>query len=120
MTVFLFERSERPTPLAQIEALGLSPREAEVLRRFMRGETTAEAAQSLSISPRTIHKHADGIYRKLGVTDRVARSAPRGRRSTLGDRATDTRQGSGCQSGYRSGTRLWVMRRMSRPSARMV
>jgi DNA-binding CsgD family transcriptional regulator len=71
-TVFLFERSERPTPLAQIEALGLSPREAEVLRRFMRGESTAEAAQSLAISPRTIHKHAEGIYRKLGVTDRVA------------------------------------------------
>jgi DNA-binding CsgD family transcriptional regulator len=71
-TVFLFERSERPTPLAQIEALGLSPREAEVLRRFMRGETTAQAATSLAISPRTVHKHAESIYRKLGVTDRVA------------------------------------------------
>jgi DNA-binding CsgD family transcriptional regulator len=71
-TVLLFERSERPTPLDQIEALGLSTREAEVLRRFMRGETTAEAAISLSISPRTIHKHAERIYRKLGVTDRAA------------------------------------------------
>jgi DNA-binding NarL/FixJ family response regulator len=71
-TAFIFERSERPTPLEQIEALGLSPREAEVLRRFMRGETTAEAATSLTISPRTIHKHAESIYRKLGVTDRVA------------------------------------------------
>lgn len=71
-TVFLFERRERPTPLSQIEALGLSTREAEVLRRFMRGETTAQAASSLSISPRTIHKHAERIYRKLGVTDRVA------------------------------------------------
>jgi DNA-binding NarL/FixJ family response regulator len=42
------------------------------LRRFMRGETTGQAAASLSISPRTIHKHAESIYRKLGVTDRVA------------------------------------------------
>jgi DNA-binding CsgD family transcriptional regulator len=71
-TVFLFERSERPAPLAHIEALGLSTREAEVLRRFMRGESTAEAATSLQISPRTIHKHAERIYRKLGVTDRIA------------------------------------------------
>jgi DNA-binding CsgD family transcriptional regulator len=71
-TVFLFERSERPTPLDQIAALGLSTREAEVLRRFMRGETTAQAAISLSISPRTVHKHAEHVYRKLGVTDRVA------------------------------------------------
>lgn len=60
-TVFLFERTERPTPLAQIEALGLSTREAEVLRRFMRGESTAEAASALSVSPRTIHKHAERI-----------------------------------------------------------
>jgi DNA-binding NarL/FixJ family response regulator len=38
----------------------------------MRAETTAAAATSLAISPRTIHKHAERIYRKLGVTDRVA------------------------------------------------
>jgi DNA-binding NarL/FixJ family response regulator len=71
-TVFLFERTARPTPLDQIEALGLSTREAEVLRRFMRGETTAAAAAALAVSPRTIHRHAEHVYRKLGVTDRVA------------------------------------------------
>ena len=26
----------------------------------------------LSVSPRTVHKHLEHIYRKLGVTDRLA------------------------------------------------
>ena len=71
-TVFLFERRPRPVPLGQIEALGLTPREAEVLRCFMRGATTAETAAELAASPRTIQKHCERIYRKLGVADRVA------------------------------------------------
>ena len=38
----------------------------------------------------------------------------------LGRAGPLTNQGSGCQFGCRSGTRLWVIRRMSRPSARIV
>ena len=71
-TVFVFERSERAAPQEQIEALGLSPREADVLRRFMGGETTDQVAASLSLSRRTVYKHTERIYRKLGVNDRVA------------------------------------------------
>lgn len=71
-TAFLFERNERPLPQDQLEALGLSPREAQVLGRFMRGETTAQAAEALAITPRTVYKHTEGIHRKLGVSDRIA------------------------------------------------
>ena len=39
---------------------------------MMRGRATAEIAAALAISPRTIHKHAERIYDKLGVHDRIA------------------------------------------------
>jgi DNA-binding CsgD family transcriptional regulator len=71
-TVYLFERPKRPVPLADLEALGLSRREAEVLAGFMAGESTTAVATALAISPRTIHKHSERIYRRLGVGDRVA------------------------------------------------
>jgi DNA-binding CsgD family transcriptional regulator len=71
-TVYLFDRLTRPTPLDQIEALGLTTREAEVLRCLMHGESTAATAATLGVSPRTVHKHSERIYRKLGVGDRVA------------------------------------------------
>lgn len=71
-TVFLFERRPRAVPLGQIEALGLTPREAQVLQCFMRGATTVEAATQLGASPRTVQKHCERIYRKLGVTSRVS------------------------------------------------
>ncbi|WP_155892301.1 helix-turn-helix transcriptional regulator [Conexibacter woesei] len=71
-TVLVFERPARSASRALLEALGLSPREAEVLQQMMRGRTTAEIATALEISPRTIHKHAERIYDKLGVHDRIA------------------------------------------------
>jgi DNA-binding NarL/FixJ family response regulator len=52
--------------------LGLSPREAEVLQAMMRGRATAAIAGALGVSPRTVSKHAERIYAKLGVHDRVA------------------------------------------------
>lgn len=71
-TVLVFERPSRAASRQLLEALGLSPREAEVLQHMMRGRTTAEIATTLAISPRTIHKHAERIYDKLGVHDRIA------------------------------------------------
>ena len=34
--------------------------------------TTAAIATQLRVSPRTVHKHAERIYAKLGVSDRLA------------------------------------------------
>ena len=66
-------RARRPRRArSQLVALGLSPREAEVLQAMMRGHATAAIATQLEISPRTIHKHAQSIYAKLGVNDRIA------------------------------------------------
>jgi DNA-binding CsgD family transcriptional regulator len=71
-TVLVFERGARGASRERLEALGLSPREAEVLQAMMRGRATAAIAGALGVSPRTVSKHAERIYAKLGVHDRVA------------------------------------------------
>ena len=55
-----------------LPALGLSQREAEVLRLVARGKTDAEIAEALVVSPRTVHKHLEHVYEKLGVGTRTA------------------------------------------------
>ncbi|MEO6396605.1 MAG: LuxR C-terminal-related transcriptional regulator [Devosia sp.] len=45
----------------------LTPRELEVLRRVVAGETNKEAAQGLGISPRTVEVHRAAAMHKLGA-----------------------------------------------------
>ncbi|HET7036485.1 MAG TPA: LuxR C-terminal-related transcriptional regulator, partial [Thermomicrobiaceae bacterium] len=54
---------------------GLSPRELEVLRLIAAGLTDAEAGARLSISRRTVGRHLESIYTKLGVGSRTAAAA---------------------------------------------
>ena len=62
-------RSPSTTPLYPA---GLSAREAEVLRLVARGLTNAQVAEELFISPRTVDRHLNSVYRKAGVSSRVA------------------------------------------------
>jgi DNA-binding CsgD family transcriptional regulator len=66
----LTERSAG-TPDAELGLLGLSPREAQVLRMLSTGATNAAIGAQLHIAAGTVKKHLDSIYRKLGVTGRV-------------------------------------------------
>ena len=50
---------------------GLSGREIEVLRLVARGQTDAEAAEELFISPRTVSQHMRNVYNKIGVNNRT-------------------------------------------------
>jgi len=50
---------------------GLTGREVAVLSLLEQGYTAHGIARRLSNSPRTVHKHLEHIYRKLGVTDRL-------------------------------------------------
>jgi DNA-binding CsgD family transcriptional regulator len=59
----------RPGPL---EAHGLTTREAEVLRWVARGKTNADIAAILGARPRTVAKHLERVFRKLGVETRTA------------------------------------------------
>ncbi|AMO25582.1 hypothetical protein GCM10027034_11000 [Ramlibacter solisilvae] len=64
------ERSAPASP-GQEDAC-LTPRERDVMRWLSYGKTDADIAQLLSISPRTVHKHLEHIYVKLGVETRTA------------------------------------------------
>jgi DNA-binding CsgD family transcriptional regulator len=53
-------------------AQALTPRENEVLRWLAHGKTDAEIAALLGLSPRTVQKHLEHMYVKLGVETRTA------------------------------------------------
>jgi DNA-binding NarL/FixJ family response regulator len=59
----------------EIAALGLSTRESEVLALVAAGRTNAEIALMLGISARTVVKHLEHIFAKLGVATRTAAAA---------------------------------------------
>jgi len=55
--------------------LGLTSREGEVLSWLSKGKTNRDIAQILGLSPRTVDKHLEQIYAKLGVENRTAAAA---------------------------------------------
>lgn len=52
--------------------LGLTPKEAEILMWIARGKTNREVGEILGSSPRTVNKHLEHIFEKLGVVTRAA------------------------------------------------
>lgn len=52
--------------------LGLTLREAEILMWISRGKTNREVGQILGSSPRTVNKHLEHVFEKLGVVTRAA------------------------------------------------
>jgi DNA-binding CsgD family transcriptional regulator len=54
------------------EPTSLTPRELGVLELLGNGLTAVAIAHRLRISSRTVHKHLERIYGKLGVNDRLA------------------------------------------------
>ncbi|MFF4155947.1 response regulator transcription factor [Streptomyces sp. NPDC001678] len=51
---------------------GLTPRELTVLGLLAEGLTAAGIARRLAISPHTVNRHLEKIYRKLGTNNRVS------------------------------------------------
>jgi DNA-binding response OmpR family regulator len=54
---------------------GLTRREAEVLLWVSYGKTNKTISEILGISPRTVNKHLEQVFRKLGVETRAAATA---------------------------------------------
>ena len=71
----LAKDSSADTPAAFSSELGLTTREGEVLSWLSKGKTNRDIAQILGLSPRTVDKHLEQIYAKLGVENRTAAAA---------------------------------------------
>ncbi len=71
-SALLFEEQLSKLPLDHLASLGLTPRETEVLRWLTQGKTTVEIASILHISSRTVSKHLERVYLRLGVENRHA------------------------------------------------
>jgi DNA-binding CsgD family transcriptional regulator len=57
-------------PRADLAAFGLSPREVDVVRRVAAGLRNDDIGEQLGVSGRTVQKHLERAYRKLGVRSR--------------------------------------------------
>lgn len=55
--------------------LSLTLREAEVLVWIARGKSNKDIAEILALSPRTVNKHLEQIFNKLGVENRTSAAA---------------------------------------------
>ena len=74
LILLLEERRVAPDPTT-LRTLGLTPRETEVLAWLTQGKTDFEIASILAMSPRTVSKHLERIYAKLGVENRTTAAA---------------------------------------------
>lgn len=63
------------TPAFLQENLPVTKRESEVLYWVSYGKTSWEISQILAMSPRTVNKHLEQIYKKLGVDNRTSAAA---------------------------------------------
>ena len=67
--MLVIEPEESGLSVAALEALGLTPRQAEALRWLALGRRGPEVARLMSLSPRTVEKHLQAAYAKLGVAN---------------------------------------------------
>lgn len=53
------------------QSLGLSPRQAEIVRHLLLGESDKQIAKELSISIPTVRTHLGRLFQKFDLNDRV-------------------------------------------------
>ena len=73
--VVLLEERQAEWTAAALRQLGLTGREAEVLRWVAQGKTNPEIGTILGVSEGTVRKHTEHIFEKLGVETRTAAAA---------------------------------------------
>jgi DNA-binding CsgD family transcriptional regulator len=57
------------------QRFSITAREAEVLLWVSRGKQNRDIAEILGMSPRTVNKHLEQVYTKIGVENRAAAAA---------------------------------------------
>ena len=73
LLLLLEEKHEQALP--SLDQYQLTPRELEVLSWVAKGKTNRDIAEILGMSPRTVNKHLEHIFVKLGVETRAAATA---------------------------------------------
>lgn len=70
-------RLQRPGEAAasRLAIAALTPRETEVLSWVAKGKTNRDVGDILGLSPRTVNKHLEHVFEKLGVETRAAAAA---------------------------------------------
>lgn len=76
---YLHRLGDTPKPAAATDAFkqqfAVTGREADVLLWIANGKTNREIGRILEMSPRTVNKHLEQIFRKLGVENRTSAAA---------------------------------------------
>ena len=62
-------------PASRLASAALTPRETEVLSWIAKGKTNRDVGEILGMSPRTVNKHLEHVFQKLGVETRAAAAA---------------------------------------------
>jgi DNA-binding NarL/FixJ family response regulator len=62
-------------PPTRLSTASLTPRETEVLSWIAKGKTNRDVGEILGMSPRTVNKHLEHVFEKLGVETRAAAAA---------------------------------------------
>lgn len=60
---------------SRLGTASLTPRETEVLSWVAKGKTNRDVGEILGMSPRTVNKHLEHVFEKLGVETRAAAAA---------------------------------------------
>jgi DNA-binding CsgD family transcriptional regulator/GAF domain-containing protein len=65
--VLMLEGGTGELSVAALRSLGLTQRQAETLQQAALGNTAAQTAAHMGITPRTAEKHLENVYARLGV-----------------------------------------------------
>lgn len=76
--VLLSHAAPQAPAARRLQQVALTPRETEVLSWLSKGKTNRDIADILGMSPRTVNKHLEHIFEKLGVETRTAAAAVAG------------------------------------------
>jgi len=73
--LLVLEEEDSKVTSRALHQLGLTPRESEVLHRVREGKTNKDISTILRSSSRTVGKHLERVFAKLGVETRTAAAA---------------------------------------------
>lgn len=70
--ILLLQEHPSPGAAPDVTKFGFTAREQQVAQRLVNGDSIPAIAQSLAMSPRTVGKHLERIFKKLGVNNLAA------------------------------------------------